>query len=81
MNPAFPPCPSHKHWKSLYRAAIFEKNRSAIPRRISDAELAVLGRAREILCSGGSRQERDALDNALHALRAYRAAWERNQAA
>jgi hypothetical protein len=80
MNPAFPPCPSHQHWKSLYRAAIFERDRSAIPERISEAERAVLGRARELLC-GGSREERDALNNALHALRAYRTAWERSEAA
>jgi len=80
MNPAFPPCPSHAHWKSLYRAAIFERNRSAIPGRILEAERAVLARARELL-QGGSREERDAIDNALHALRAYRTAWKRNEAA
>jgi hypothetical protein len=81
MNPAFPPCPSHAHWKSLYRAAIFERNRSAIPGRILEAERAVLARARGLLCGGGSREERNALDNALHALRAYRTAWERSEAA
>lgn len=43
MNPAFPPCPSHTHWKTLYRAAIFERNRAAILARILEAELAVLG--------------------------------------
>ena len=81
MNPAFPPCPSHTHWKTLYRAAIFERNRAAILARILEAELAVLGRARELLCGGGSREERDALNNALYALRAYKAARERNEAA
>ena len=78
---AVPPCSSHTHWKRLYRAAIFERQRSAISERILEAEQAVLGRARELLRSGGSREERDALDNALHALRAYRAACQRNQAA
>ena len=72
MNPAFPPCPSHTHWNTLYRAAIFERNRNAICERILETERAVLGRARELLCGGGSREERDAVDNALHALRAYR---------
>jgi hypothetical protein len=81
MNPAFPPCPSHTHWKSLYRAAIFERNRSAIPERIFEAERAVLARARELLLGGGSREERNALNNALHALRAFRTAWERSEAA
>jgi hypothetical protein len=81
MNPAFPPCPSHMHWKSLYRAAIFERNKSAIPERISEAERAVLARARELLCGGGPREERNALDNALHALRAYRSAVQRTEAA
>jgi hypothetical protein len=81
MNPAFPPCPSHTHWKTLYRAAIFERNRNAIRERILEVERAVLGRARELLCGGGSREEQDALGNALHALRAYRAARERNETA
>ena len=41
MNPAFPPCPSHTHWKTLYLAAIFERNRTAILERILEAERAL----------------------------------------
>ena len=81
MNPAFPPCPSHTHWKALYRAAICERNRNAIPGRISEAERAILAGGRELLRKPGSREERNALDNALHALRAFRAVCKRNEAA
>ena len=81
MNPAFPPGPSHTHWKSLYRAAIFEKDRRVIRERIAEAERAVRARGRELLYGGGSREERNALDHALHALRALRSAWERTRAA
>ena len=68
------------NWKHLYRAAIFEKNRTAISERISKAERAILARGRELLWDG-SREERNALDNALHALRAYRAALGHTEAA
>lgn len=68
------------NWKHLYRAAIFEKNRTAISERISKAERAMQARGRELLWDG-SREERNALDNALHALRAYRGALEHNEAA
>ena len=81
MNLAFPPCPSHTHWKSLYRVAIFEKDRRLIPERIAEAERAVRARGRELLYGGGSREERNALDHALHALRALRSASETPRAA
>jgi hypothetical protein len=70
-----------RHWKSLYRAAIFERNKIAILERILEAERAVLARGQELLHGGGSREERNALDNALLALRAYRSAVQRTEAA
>jgi hypothetical protein len=80
MNPAFPTCPSHTHWKSLYRAAIFEKDRSVVPERISQAEQAILARRKQILYTEGTREERNALDHTLHALRAFSKAWKRRAA-
>ena len=64
------------NWKSLYRAAIFEKDRDLIAKRISDAERAIILRGRELLCDPGMLEERDQIDDALYALRAYRAARE-----
>lgn len=72
MISAFPPRPTHAEWKTPYRAAILEKNKSVIPQKISQAERAVLARGRELFYNGGTREERNALDHALHALRAYR---------
>ena len=80
MYMAFPPCPDHRDWKTLYRAAILEKNNNVIPQRVSEAEMAVLARGRE-LCHEGTLEEREALEDALYALRAFRSAWEHTEAA
>ncbi len=76
-----PPCPSHTDWKTLYRAAILETNKNAIPQKVSAAEQAVVARARELFYKGGTREERNAVDHAMHVLRAFRSAWERPDAA
>jgi len=64
------------HWKSLYRAAILETNKHAIQQKISDAESAALARARELFYSGGTGEEKESLEDALYALRAFRSALE-----
>ncbi len=76
MRSAFPPRPNHEEWKSLYRAAILETNRNIIPQKISEAESAVLARGREIFYTGGTSEEKECLEDALYALRAFRSAWE-----
>jgi len=81
MNTAFPPCPNQSDWKTLYRAAILETNNIVIPRRVSEAETAVLARGRELFHSEGTLEEREALEDALYALRAFRSAWEHTEAA
>jgi len=81
MNTAFPPCPDQGDWRTLYRAAILETNTSVIPRRVSEAEKAVLARGRELFHSEGTPEEREALEDALYALRAFRSAWEHTEAA
>jgi len=60
------------NWRLLYRAAIQETNRSLLHQRISEAENAVLSRGREILYELSAIEEREQLDDALYALRAYR---------
>jgi hypothetical protein len=63
-------------WRHLYRAAIFETNPAEKSNRIAEAEAAVVKRLREILCDTtlDAEAERDALDDALYALRAWRTA-------
>jgi hypothetical protein len=81
MKSAFPPCPDHSEWKTLYRAAILENSKNIIPQKVSIAETAVLARGRELFYSEGTPEEREALEDGLYALRAFRTAWEHTEAA
>jgi hypothetical protein len=81
MNMAFPPCLNRTDWKTLYRAAILESNKSALPQRVSEAEEAVIERGREIFYDHGTPEEKEALEDALYALRAFRSAWQHSEAA
>jgi hypothetical protein len=80
MITAFPPC-LRRNWKTLYRAAILETDRRFLPERVSDAEEAVKLRGREIFYADGTDEEKEALDDALYALRAFRTAWQHTEAA
>jgi hypothetical protein len=71
----------HGDWRSLYRAAILETNTSVIPQKVSEAEQAVLARGRELFYGAGTIEEKEALADALYALRAFRSAWEHTEAA
>src|SRR5215470_12007555 len=64
----------NKDWKTLYRAAILETDETTIPARIAVAEHALLTRGREIFYQDGCSEEKDALEGALHAIRAFSAA-------
>jgi hypothetical protein len=79
MTLAFPSCPDHGDWKTLYRAAILETNRNVIPQKVSEAELAVLARGRELFYGGGTGEEQESLEDALYALRAFRSALEHTE--
>ena len=74
MNPAVPPSLNHADWKTLYRAAILETNKWVLPQRVSEAENAALLRRREIFYAAGTPEERESLEDALYALRAFRTA-------
>jgi hypothetical protein len=63
-----------QNWKILYRAAIQEPDRTRIPQLISAAEQAVIARGRELFHSPDKFEERDDLEDALYALRAFRSA-------
>jgi hypothetical protein len=64
------------HWKYLYRAAIFETNKHLMPLRISEAQNTIVDRINELSHDTGSdvELEREALDDALYALEAWRTA-------
>lgn len=59
-------------WRTLYRAAIHERNTSLILQRVSEAEAAALTRQRELFYLGGTGEEKEALEDSLYALRAFR---------
>jgi len=87
MTTAFPPRPN-RNWRTLYRVAILETNKRVQPQRVSEAEAAVRVRERELFYGNGTREEGDgtseekeALDDALYALRAFKTAWEHTEAA
>ena len=81
MSTALPPCLNRSEWRTLYRAAILETNKSILPQRVSEAEEAVIGRGREIFYGQGTPEEKEALEDALYALRAFRTAWQHTEAA
>ena len=60
-------------WHVLYHAALFETDRDELPRRIAEAESAILARIRELFSIATDHIEEDVvLDDALYALRALR---------
>jgi len=60
-----------QNWRELYRTAIFECDRDKLPWRIHEAEKALNLRRRELFAmSGNNLEEREAVDHALHRLRA-----------
>lgn len=75
METAFPRCRDREGWKTLYRAAILEKDKKMVAQRISVAEAAVLARGRELFYTSGTAEEVEALEDALYALRAFKNSW------
>ena len=60
-------------WHALYHAALFETDPSKRPRRIAEAEKAILARIQELFAVSTDHIEEDQiLDDALYALHALR---------
>lgn len=74
------PSAKHPDWKILYRVAILETNKSLLPQRVSEAEEAVILRGRELFYGKGDPEEKEALEDALHALRVLKTACHDNEA-
>ena len=81
MTTAFLHRQNHAEWKALYRADILETNHDVIPKKVSEAESAALARGRELFYGGGTAEEKEALEDALYALRAFRSSFEHLEAA
>ena len=61
-------CPS---WRDLYKAALFEVDRTKLPERIHEARTAVGLRGRELFgCADKYVEEAEDLEDALYALQA-----------
>lgn len=59
-----------EHWKQLYLAALFEKDKASAPAKLSEAYDAILARRQQLFTADNSDlKERQALDNALFALK------------
>ena len=60
-------------WKDLYKAALFEVDKTRLPERMAQAEKAVVLRARELFYAAGDNiEEGQALDDAMYTLHALR---------
>jgi hypothetical protein len=81
MTKAFPGCLKRTDWRPLYKAAILETDKKILPQRVSAAEAAVIARRREIFYADGTAEEKEALEDALYALHAYKTAWQHSEAA
>lgn len=69
-----------RDWQILYRAAILEPDSCVIAKTLYAAEAAIVDRARELFEESGAdvEEEREALDDALYALKALKVALEQN---
>jgi len=81
VNTAFSSRPDQEYWKATYTAAILETDRTVIPRRVAEAEAAIVARARELFYTAATADEQDALEDALYALRALKTALQHAEAA
>jgi hypothetical protein len=65
----------------VFLEEFFQTTGSVLPKRVSEAEKAVLAREREVFYGHASVEEKEALEDALYALRAFRTAWQHSEAA
>ena len=65
--------PDSGAWRDLYKAALFEVDKTRLPDRIAQAEEALVVRARELFhIAGDNIEEEQALDDTMYALHALR---------
>ena len=63
--------PDSRYWRALYKAALSEIGRSTLLERITEAEKAIVLRARELFqAADDNGEEKEALEDAMYALHA-----------
>ena len=69
----------NQSWKDLYQAAIYESDLNKLPKRIDDAEGALVICARELFYGAGDDdgEEAESLDDAMCILHALRSSLKR----
>ena len=71
MNTGSPKSLDSRAWRDLYKAALFEVDKTRLPERIARAEEALVVRSRELFhIAGDNLEEEQALDDTMYALRA-----------
>jgi len=81
MTTAFSPSLKRTDWRPLYRATILETDKKVLPQQISVAEAVVIARRLEVFYADGTAEEKEALEDALYALHAFKTAWQHSDAA
>jgi hypothetical protein len=77
MEPGISKSPDSRYWRQLYRAALFEIDKSKLSERIAEAERAVVLRARELFqAADDNGEEVEALDDVMYALHALRSNYQ-----
>ena len=70
--------PYKRVWAQFYKAALFELDANKVSGRITEAETALVTRARELFHSAGDNMEEEqAVDHAMCALHALRSTLKR----
>jgi hypothetical protein len=69
-------CSIGTDWKTLYRAAILESDKSVVRQKVLGAESAVLLHVRDLFYNDGTIDEKEALADAAYVLGAYTNAFE-----
>ena len=81
MNAAIPCTPKRMNWRLLYQTAVSETDKNMIALRLSEAEEAVLARAREVFYGGFDSEEWKDLEDAFDAIDATKKALPHTRAA
>ena len=79
MSPAVCKSLTKQSWRDLFQAAIYESDLNNLPKRLDDAEGALITCARELFygAGDGDGEEAESLDDAMCILRALRSSLKR----
>jgi hypothetical protein len=77
MSTGISKSPDSRYWRELYRVALSESDKGKLPKRIAEAEKAVVLRARELFpAAGDNGEETAALDGVMYLLRTLQSTYQ-----